>query len=545
MEYLMTYGWAILIISIVLVGLFSLGVFTVYKTGGNSCTGSVGYLCSNPQLVSNGLLSVTIGQIGKGALTVTGLGCSNTTAMPSAFSSTSFSFQSTQSASVSFSCNLPSSTVGSSFSGTLWIQYTQGVQTGVAQIGTIKAQVTQTGASSGGPVLYAVTYNVRYDDPDFIANGVQIGWSGIGGYVYPPFGPYNYLSGNTISISETSGYFNGWSVSNTANLVLGSTTATPTTLTIYGNGALTVGYWGGSCVAWGTLIMTPNGDEPIQDITNGTIVYSFDRVSGAIVASKVVRTFVVFTDYIYNITTIFGEVTADGNQPFYIGNGTFVSAGNLTAGDSVGIYKNGAIILTKILSINVSYSPQLTYDLDLNNTHTFIAGGYAVHNSPDIIDLAALYGYYYTSSSNCIPANPIISSGITRVCSENFLPYLGAGEPSVTVSRLYANDYPNASLSLDSFAEGPNTTAWQEGDILPGNSTVVYSTVILPDTAESGNLTLYSVYLLENGSSLALGVSVLSNSTAPNRPSLRELAVEVLKEAIAYEASLNQSIRQT
>ena len=88
MEYLMTYGWAILIISVVLASLWSLGLFSSTPASGNgaACVGTVGYLCGTPVLESNGLLLTSIGQTNSGsAITVTGLGCSNTSTQPSTF----------------------------------------------------------------------------------------------------------------------------------------------------------------------------------------------------------------------------------------------------------------------------------------------------------------------------------------------------------------------------------------------------------------------------------------------------------------------------
>ena len=63
MEYLMTYGWAILIIAVVLGELFSLGVFNGSSLLGTSCVALSGYYCSTPVLShSNGDLLLTIGQ---------------------------------------------------------------------------------------------------------------------------------------------------------------------------------------------------------------------------------------------------------------------------------------------------------------------------------------------------------------------------------------------------------------------------------------------------------------------------------------------------
>ena len=66
MEYLMTYGWAILIIAVVLAVLFSLNVFNAGAQLGTACIGSPGYSCSSPFLSSGSLLQFTLG-LGTGA----------------------------------------------------------------------------------------------------------------------------------------------------------------------------------------------------------------------------------------------------------------------------------------------------------------------------------------------------------------------------------------------------------------------------------------------------------------------------------------------
>ena len=64
MEYLMTYGWAILIISIVLGSLFSLGVFNSGSTLPNACIPGSGYYCSIASFAhgTNANIVATIGQ---------------------------------------------------------------------------------------------------------------------------------------------------------------------------------------------------------------------------------------------------------------------------------------------------------------------------------------------------------------------------------------------------------------------------------------------------------------------------------------------------
>ena len=63
MEYLMTYGWAILIIAVVLGALFSLGVFSGSNILGTACIAGSGYLCQIRYIShTNGYIWVTLGQ---------------------------------------------------------------------------------------------------------------------------------------------------------------------------------------------------------------------------------------------------------------------------------------------------------------------------------------------------------------------------------------------------------------------------------------------------------------------------------------------------
>jgi len=62
MEYLMTYGWAILIVAVVLGSLYNLGVFNGAAFLGTSCISASGFYCTNPTLSTGGVLTVTIGQ---------------------------------------------------------------------------------------------------------------------------------------------------------------------------------------------------------------------------------------------------------------------------------------------------------------------------------------------------------------------------------------------------------------------------------------------------------------------------------------------------
>jgi hypothetical protein len=63
MEYLMTYGWSVLIIAVILGILMSIGAFGGASTVGTTCIASVGYICQSPIYNHNtGNIVVTLGQ---------------------------------------------------------------------------------------------------------------------------------------------------------------------------------------------------------------------------------------------------------------------------------------------------------------------------------------------------------------------------------------------------------------------------------------------------------------------------------------------------
>jgi YVTN family beta-propeller protein len=184
MEYLMTYGWAILIIAVVLGALYSLGIFNGSNFLGGSCIAAPGYLCTNPLLSTDGKLSFTYGYQGPN-VTVVGFACTNTTTAPSSFASSgSSSLEPGQEESVSTSCTLSSSaTVGTSFSGYLWVEYDQSGQSDlIARFAMISTSVNVESGTylafisdyDGGVVSvisssnYAIVANIPMNHPSWI-----------------------------------------------------------------------------------------------------------------------------------------------------------------------------------------------------------------------------------------------------------------------------------------------------------------------------------------------------------------------------------------
>ncbi|MGC8586815.1 MAG: hypothetical protein ACP5K9_00805 [Candidatus Micrarchaeia archaeon] len=134
MEYLMTYGWAILIIAVVLGALFSLGVFSGASLLGTTCIASSGYLCSGLIWSHTNGLQFTFGQ----STGVNWAGANifyvpSGTAAPSSVPSTCVqslgSFNSGQSTPVTLTGSCYGTTVsglssvGATTAGALWAEY--------------------------------------------------------------------------------------------------------------------------------------------------------------------------------------------------------------------------------------------------------------------------------------------------------------------------------------------------------------------------------------------------------------------------------------
>jgi len=154
----MTYGWAILIIAVVLGALFSLGVFSGASLLGTTCIASSGYLCTG-LVLHGGTLSFTFGQsTGVNWLTANVFYLPSGSASPSSVPSgcvesypSGISSGQTVSVSLSGTCGvspytsaLPN-TVGGTTAGSVWVAYTTSSSQSTpyfTQVATLTAKAT-------------------------------------------------------------------------------------------------------------------------------------------------------------------------------------------------------------------------------------------------------------------------------------------------------------------------------------------------------------------------------------------------------------------
>lgn len=137
MEYLMTYGWAILIIAVVLGALFSLGVFSGSSFLGNTCIPGSGYLCTLGTFAhGSATFTVTIGQSSgswaansfiafapQNAIMASGGIPNIASGSVATLSSSTFPAGSTQTVTLNSGQSAGSVGVGTTAAGSLWVCY--------------------------------------------------------------------------------------------------------------------------------------------------------------------------------------------------------------------------------------------------------------------------------------------------------------------------------------------------------------------------------------------------------------------------------------
>ncbi|HSW90329.1 MAG TPA: Hint domain-containing protein [Patescibacteria group bacterium] len=137
-------------------------------------------------------------------------------------------------------------------------------------------------------------------------------------------------------------------------------------------------YARGGCFTGDTLIRTPSGNIPIRLIRSGDAVVSVDPQTGERAVSSVgeVQKLIVNSTLLIN-----GELHVTDTHPFFVKEGLNISikqAGELRAGD---LLFNDQLQAVRIVSIQRVNIPVLVYNLvNVAPIHTYIAGGFLVHN---------------------------------------------------------------------------------------------------------------------------------------------------------------------
>ena len=134
----------------------------------------------------------------------------------------------------------------------------------------------------------------------------------------------------------------------------------------------------GGCFLPGTLVQTPSGGIPIEEVSIGDSVYSYSE-DGKVSVSVVSAKYVASRDAYYTIKAGEYEVNASAEHPFLTPGG-YKQASGLAVGDAIFVYQNGVLSGKMVTSVSRTNAPATVYNLQVDGDHTFFANGFAVHN---------------------------------------------------------------------------------------------------------------------------------------------------------------------
>ncbi|HET9850264.1 MAG TPA: Hint domain-containing protein, partial [Candidatus Saccharimonadales bacterium] len=133
------------------------------------------------------------------------------------------------------------------------------------------------------------------------------------------------------------------------------------------------------CFTAGTMILTTEGQTPIEKIKAGDWVETWDTGLGKMVPGQVVQTFVHQPQQTLWLLTSGGSVTTTSIHPFWDGH-SWVQASKLIPGKSYIYDSHGH---PQKLLLAMKGTNQTVYNLEIGNSnHDFFANGFLVHNKP-------------------------------------------------------------------------------------------------------------------------------------------------------------------
>jgi hypothetical protein len=127
----------------------------------------------------------------------------------------------------------------------------------------------------------------------------------------------------------------------------------------------------GTCFTAGTLVATPEGDRPIEDLRAGDKVFCFDQTTGARCLETVEETFVRTTTRLFHLTIRGARVTTTAEHPFMVTGMGWVQAGDLRAGDLL-TTPGGTVVLDQVQVETVDETDPVTvYNIHVRAHHTY------------------------------------------------------------------------------------------------------------------------------------------------------------------------------
>lgn len=128
------------------------------------------------------------------------------------------------------------------------------------------------------------------------------------------------------------------------------------------------------CFAAGTMVLTPDGERPIEEIEEGDIVLAYDFKSGKVVSRTVKNPVENATEHWYKLIIGSKETKVTGAHPFWVNNlQEWVSARDLRKGMILRTSDAREVVIDSIERVSLS-KPERTFNFEVEINHNYFAG---------------------------------------------------------------------------------------------------------------------------------------------------------------------------
>jgi predicted lipid-binding transport protein (Tim44 family) len=160
----------------------------------------------------------------------------------------------------------------------------------------------------------------------------------------------------------------------------------------------------GGCFPAGTPVLTPQGAVSIETLRPGAVVLGVDE-RGRTVPTVVSATYMARSRLLI-LATGLGELRTTAEHPLAMEGGDFRDAGECRPGARIVALRNGRLHPTVVLGRKESEAPVPVFNVQVGPPHTFVAGGFVVHNK----------------GGGCFPAGTMIRTARGQVTIEHLVP---------------------------------------------------------------------------------------------------------------------------
>jgi hypothetical protein len=139
------------------------------------------------------------------------------------------------------------------------------------------------------------------------------------------------------------------------------------------------------CFPAGTLVETPTGKRPIEEIAVGDIVTIVDVTivdrSRNLASARVDKIFIT-KNRLWNVTVEGTQITTTETQPLCLQSGENKAAGELTPGEQILCYRDGQVRPVEVIRVEQTNRSTTVYNLVIGDRQLFIAGGFVARSKP-------------------------------------------------------------------------------------------------------------------------------------------------------------------